>query len=592
MRSCIFIAILIVPLGGRSLSAQAPQVPAVYQDLFTSLSTQLQTFDTTLDAGWNGSSYPYLDAPQLDTANSGQYTKLLGANYYAGQVTVQLDELKALGANAVTIHINFPILASLFYQYIGNPSQYQQFVSFYQQVAQDVRARGMKLVVEATLGVAGDGSNMAEYQAYLKTLSWPEYVAGRAADALAVAQLIEPDYMTVLTEPDTEASFSGQTSLNSMPGAIHLVQHTLNTLQQAGVTNVQIGAGVGTWTQNFLVYVQALAALPLNFVDMHVYPVNKTHFTIALQAADIIHAAGKQAGVSECWLWKVRDSELGVIDHAVVDDRNPFSFWGPLDTSFLRSMVHFAKAKQLAFISPYWVHYFFAYLDYNSYGLLPPSTVAQDSFVAANTAMQAGAITPTGHAWENLNSLPDTTPPATPGAPTAPSIGNNNLHLQWQPDTDNVGVSAYNVYRNGSLLTTTSQLTYYDSGLVSGATYRYKMNAADASGNISAMSAPLVVRTIDNTPPSVPANLVVTSLSARAITLSWSPSTAPGGVAGYRVLQGFSPDSMSVHANVTAPPYTDTVRPSTTYYFQVESYNSDEYTSAPGNQVMVTTPAH
>jgi hypothetical protein len=581
-----------VILSAGSLSGQAPPVPAEYQDLYNSLTTQIAGFETAVDAGWNGSSYPYLNAPQLETANSGQYTQLLGTNYYASQVIVQLDELQALGANAVTIHINFPIFSQPFYTYAGNPAQYQQFISFYQQVAQDVRARGMKLVVEASLGSTGPGSNMGQFLAYAQTLSWTEYVSGRAANALAVAELIQPDYITVLTESDTEASVSGQTNLNSLAGVTQLVQQVLATLQQAGIKNVKIGAGVGTWTQNYMQYVQALAGLPLDFVDMHIYPVNKTDFTNALQAADAIHAAGKEVGLSECWAWKVRDSELGVIDSGTVDDRNPFSFWEPVDISFLRSIVHLADYKQFAFISPYWAHYFFAYLDFNSYGSLPSSTVGQDALVAANNAMQAGTLTLTAHAWENLNIATDTTAPATPAAPAAAVVGINGVQLQWPPDTDNVGVSAYRLYRNGSLLSKTSQLLYYDQGLVSGATYTYALTASDASGNVSAMSAPLVVQTIDTTPPTVPTNLVVTSVTSGAITLSWAPSTGIGGVGGYRVLQGFSPGSMSVHASVTGLSYTDTVRPGTAYYFAVESYNPRGYTSAPGNQVTATTPAN
>jgi hypothetical protein len=574
-----------------SLLGQTPPVPAQYQDLYDSLTTQIAGFETTLDAGWNGSAYAYLNAPQLQTANSGQYTLLLGTNYYAGQVTVQLDELQALGANGVTIHINFPILYQPFYTYIGNPSQYQQFVSFYQQVAQDVRARGMKLVVEASLGSTGPGSNMGQFLAYAKTLSWTDYVSGRAANALAVAELVQPDYLTVMTESDTEASVSGQTNLSSVAGVTQLVQQVLATLPQAGIKNVKIGAGVGTWTQNYLQYVQALAGLPLDFVDMHIYPVNKVFLTSALQAADVIHAAGRQVGLSECWPWKVRDSELGVIDSGSVDARNPFSFWGPVDISFLRSIVHLAEYKQFAFISPYWTHYFFAYLDFNSYGSLPSNTIGLDANVAANNAMQAGTLTPTAHAWERLNIASDTTPPATPAPPAAAVVGINGVQLQWPADTDNVGVSTYYLYRNGSLLSKTSQLLYYDQGLVSGATYTYALTASDASGNVSAMSAPLVVQTIDITPPTVPSDLVVTSVTSGTITLNWAPSKGIGGVGGYRVLQGFSPGSMSVHANVTGPPYTDTVRSKTTYYFTVESYNPRGYTSAQSNEVTATTPA-
>jgi hypothetical protein len=586
------LAITAVLTAG-SLSAQNPTVPVAYQDIYNNLTTQIAGFNTAVKADGNGSSYPYLNAPQLQAANSNQYTSLLAPYYYSVGVTDQLTELQALGANAVTVHINFPILYQPFHAYAGNPAQYQQFVSFYQQLAQDVRARGMKLVVEAAVGMPLAGNQVWQYQGYMNTLSWSEYMTGRAANALAVAQLIQPDYMSVMFEPDTEATVSGQTNLTNATGATQLVQQVLTTLQQAGVQNVQVGAGAGTWTKNYMQYVQAFASLPMDFVDMHIYPVNGSFFTNALAAADTIHAAGKQVGMSECWDMKIRDNEVGVLGYATVFPRDPFSFWQPVDIAFLQAIVNFANSKQLAFISPYWVNYFFAYLDYNTYGSLPPNTVLTDSYAAAGSAWIMGAFTGTGTAWEQMNIPLDTTPPATPAAPTASGIGTTTVSLAWAADNDNVGVSAYRLYRNGSLLATTAGRVYYDQGLISGATYTYQIIAGDASGNLSGWSAPLVVETIDITPPTVPTSLVATAVSSRSTLLNWIPSTGIGGVGGYRILRGASPGSMSIHADVTAPPYTDPyVLPSTTYYYQVESYNPIGVTSGPSNEVAVTSPAH
>jgi hypothetical protein len=574
-----------------SLSAQAPPVPALYQDVYNTLTTQIAGFNAVVNAGWNGSSYPYLDAPQLGAAASDQYTTLLGTTFYPYVVIPELDELQALGAKGVTVHIDFPTFYQPFYTYIGEPAQYQQFVSFYQQLAQEIRARGMKLVVEASAGLPLVGNQVSVFQPYMKSLSWSEYMTGRAANALAVAQLIEPDYMTVMTEPDSEATTSGQTNLNTVAGVTELVQQVLTTLQDAGVKDVQIGAGAGTWTVNYMQYVQALAALSLNFVDMHIYPINESYFTLAITAATAILAAGKQVGMSECWDWKVLNSEVGVLGYPTIFARDPFSFWAPIDTAFLQAIVNFAKYKQLAFISPFWTHYFFAYLDYNTYGSLALDTILTDSYTASTNANLVGAFTSTGHAWESQNIPADTTPPATPAAPTATAIGTTTINLQWTADTDNVGVSAYNLYRNGALLSTTSMLLYYDNGLVSGETYTYKLTATDASGNVSAMSAPLVVETIDITPPSVPTNLAVTKVTSGTVSLKWTPSTGIGGVGGYRILEGTTPGSLSIRADVTAPPYTVAVGSSTTYYFEVESYNPLGVTSGPSNEVTAKTPA-
>jgi hypothetical protein len=492
MRFRIF-ALTLLATG--SLFAQAPPIPTEYQPLYSYLNTQITSFNSAVNAGWNGSTYPYLDAPQLQNASSSAYTQLLGPQY-ASEVLTQLNELQALGANAVTVQIMFPILYQPFYTYIGEPAQYQQFVSYYQGLVAQIRSQGMKVVVEASLYGPLLTPSTSQFQSYLSTLSWSEYMTARAANALAVAQLIQPDYMTVLTESDTEASVSGQTNLSTPAGVTELVQTILTTLQNAGVTNIQIGAGVGTWTTNYMQYVQALAALPMNFVDMHIYRINDSDFTNALAAAETIQAAGLQVGISECWDMKITDSELADPNFTTVFGRDPFSFWAPLDTAFLQAVVNFANYKQIAFLSPFWVHYFFNYLDFNTYGSLSPSTVLTDSYVAATDAILVGAFTSTGHAWESQNIPPDTTPPATPAAPTASDIGSTSVVLTWAADFDNVGVSAYYLYRNGTYVVTTSAITYTDSALTPGTTYYYNLVATDASGNVSAASPTLVVQTL------------------------------------------------------------------------------------------------
>ena len=243
------------------------------------------------------------------------------------------------------------------------------------------------------------------FQPYFDTLTWSEYLTGRAGNALAVAQLLQPDYMTVLTEPDTEASVSGQTNVDTISGATQLVQQVLTTLGDAGVTGIQIGAGAGTWMPNYPQWVQAFTSLPLNFVDMHIYPINESYFTAALSAADTIHA--RNASRIERMLGyenserRIRRSEL-----CRRFFRDPFSFWQPVDTSFLQAIVNFAQYKQLAFIAPYWANYLFAYLDYNTYGSLPQNTILTDAYTAAGNAILVGAFTPTGHAWENMNVPP------------------------------------------------------------------------------------------------------------------------------------------------------------------------------------------
>jgi hypothetical protein len=477
------------------LIAVAPgfaQVPAQYQSIYSLVNTQISAFDSTLLQGWDGTKYPNMSAPQLETASSDLFMSLLGQYQYSTQIEPQLSDIQAAGANAVTIHIDFPILYQPFYS--SNPSQYQQFVTFYQQLMQDVHSRGMKVIVETDVATVFPGANTSSFAAYYQSLSWTQYMEGRAANALNIVQQIKPDYLTVITEPDSEATNSTQANAGTVTGSTELLQMIMTALK-GNRNGVSVGAGAGTWITDYTDYVTNFLAQPIDFLDMHIYPVNNDFLPRALTGAQMAHAAGKKVGMSECWDWKILNSELNVLSLVDIEGRNPFGFWAPLDQLFLKTMNDFGQIGQLEFISPFWTHYFEAYISYATYGSLSPSDVLNQSYTAAGTAASEGKFTSTGRYYEQLLiSSPDTTPPATPAAPTV-SAGYTTANLSWPKDTDNVGVAGYLIFRNGQLLQRINELTFDDSGLSENTEYVYTMEAFDAAGNISAMSPETTINT-------------------------------------------------------------------------------------------------
>jgi hypothetical protein len=89
----------------------------------------------------------------------------------------------------------------------------------------------------------------------------------------------------------------------------------------------------------------------------------------------------------------------------------------------------------------------------------------------------------------------------------APSIPANlsvtsepeRLRLNWTASSDNVGVTGYEIQRNGSVLATVGNLTSYTDTLVDGGlTYTYRIRARDAAANWSGLSA-----SVSGTPASV-----------------------------------------------------------------------------------------
>jgi hypothetical protein len=81
----------------------------------------------------------------------------------------------------------------------------------------------------------------------------------------------------------------------------------------------------------------------------------------------------------------------------------------------------------------------------------------------------------------------DVMPPAVPTALVAHSSG-NQVELAWNPSVDNVGVSKYRIYRNGSSYAYTAAASYINNNLRAGTTYAYTVAAIDSSGNESGQS--------------------------------------------------------------------------------------------------------
>ena len=139
-------------------------------------------------------------------------------------------------------------------------------------------------------------------------------------------------------------------------------------------------------------------------------------------------------------------------------------------------------------------------------------------------------------------ALAVTTPAVGDGeAPSVPqnlhttSVASTSVSLAWDASTDNVGVTAYIVTRNGVDLPATAGTTLTDGLLAPGVTYTYTVRARDAALNTSAPSASLVVTTPDGAAPSVPTGLATTSVSSTSVGLTWNASTDNVGVTGYDV---------------------------------------------------------
>ena len=93
----------------------------------------------------------------------------------------------------------------------------------------------------------------------------------------------------------------------------------------------------------------------------------------------------------------------------------------------------------------------------------------------------------------------DKTPPSQPQNLTATALSRTQVQLSWDASTDNVGVTAYDIYRDGSLIASTAPPAgYVDQTVQAGTTYSYTVVARDAAGNSSQPSNTATVTTPPN----------------------------------------------------------------------------------------------
>ncbi len=125
----------------------------------------------------------------------------------------------------------------------------------------------------------------------------------------------------------------------------------------------------------------------------------------------------------------------------------------------------------------------------------------------------------------------------TPAA-TVPDIHGKDVVITWQPATDNVGVTGYGVYRDGTRIAQVAGnvLSFKDVGLAPG-TYKYKVDAVDSANNRSDRAAqPNQTAAIANDPPSAGHN--VTAYPARDMVTAdgYTTTDATGATVGQTVV--------------------------------------------------------
>ncbi|MCZ0981314.1 glycoside hydrolase family 18 chitinase [Streptomyces diastatochromogenes] len=111
----------------------------------------------------------------------------------------------------------------------------------------------------------------------------------------------------------------------------------------------------------------------------------------------------------------------------------------------------------------------------------------------------AGSGAPTGCKINGApcdgTTVPGDNPPSAPGTPVASNITDTSAKLTWTAATDDKGVKNYDVLRDGTKVTTTTGLTFTDSGLTAGTDYAYTVVARDTIDQTGPAAGPVTVHT-------------------------------------------------------------------------------------------------
>lgn len=180
---------------------------------------------------------------------------------------------------------------------------------------------------------------------------------------------------------------------------------------------------------------------------------------------------------------------------------------------------------------------------------------------------------------------PDEQAPTEPGNVAVNDITETSATLSWDPSTDNVGVTGYNVYLNGDFVSATQNLSFDFSGLTPDTQYQGGVEATDAAGNISTRVTVLFTTLqVDNEAPTVPTGVTASNITSGGATISWNASTDNVGVTGYNI----AVDGVLV-ANISGTSYNLVgLNPLTSYLVSVTAQDAAGNESDPGSTSFTT----
>ena len=130
------------------------------------------------------------------------------------------------------------------------------------------------------------------------------------------------------------------------------------------------------------------------------------------------------------------------------------------------------------------------------YGLNISSALCNRTVVGGTNDFAGNRVGPINDLGTATQYGTDTVAPTAPGNLRASAVYKNQIDLSWTASVDGGGVTAYEIWRDGSLIATIGTKTAYsDPAVGPGTTHAYGVRARDGAGNVSAFSDAATVTT-------------------------------------------------------------------------------------------------
>ena len=192
-------------------------------------------------------------------------------------------------------------------------------------------------------------------------LNLPDFTVDETVMTEQAIDLMQPDWVVVIDEPDTAATLTGIQELGQIGPFTQLVDGAADHIDRGGTKLV---AGAGTWMPAS--FLETLAAqMHVDAVGLHIYPVSPAVIDTTVAAAEAAHTNGKSVLLDEAWLYKANPDETGgPATASTIFQRDSYSFWQPLDGEFLDLVGRITESQGLTYVGPFWAGLMFSYLDW------------------------------------------------------------------------------------------------------------------------------------------------------------------------------------------------------------------------------------